>query len=87
MATITTLNGIKIRDIINRNESGQIIGYKDLGEAGVTGRNLFTFVYYIKNAFYTNKKLGVAAAASILLFGIIFVFTMLQRYIQKKANN
>ena len=57
------------------------------GEAGVTGRNLFTFVYYIKNAFYTNKKLGVAAAASILLFGIIFVFTMLQRYIQKKANN
>lgn len=57
------------------------------GEAGVTGRNLFTFVYYIKNAFYSNKKLGVAAAASILLFGIIFIFTMLQRFIQKKANN
>ena len=37
MATITTLNGIKIRDIINRNESGQVIGYRDLGEAGVTG--------------------------------------------------
>lgn len=37
MATITTLNGIKIRDIISRNESGQVVGYKDLGEAGVTG--------------------------------------------------
>lgn len=37
MAVITTLNGIRIRDIINRNESGQVIGYKDLGEAGVTG--------------------------------------------------
>ena len=37
MATITTLNGIKIRDIINRDENGQVIGYKDLGEAGVTG--------------------------------------------------
>ncbi len=57
------------------------------GEAGVTGRNLYTFVYYIKAAFYSNKKLGVAAAASILLFGIIFVFTMIQRFIQKKTQN
>ncbi len=54
------------------------------GDAGVTGRNLYTFVYYIKQAFYNNQKLGVAAAASILLFALIFVFTMLQKCVQKK---
>ncbi len=57
------------------------------GEAGVTGRNLYTMVYYIKEQFYTNRQLGRAAAASIILFLIIFVFTMLQRWIQSKVDN
>lgn len=75
--------------IVNMISSFKV--YNDLipfwrGEAGVTGTNLYTFVYYIKQAFYNNKKLGVAAAASILLFGIIFVFTMLQKWLQKKFD-
>ena len=57
------------------------------GQAGVTGTNLYTMVYYIKETFYSNHKLGNAAAASIVLFLIIFVFTMLQLYIQKKNDN
>ena len=54
------------------------------GSAGVTGTNLYTFVYYIKEQFSTYGRYGVAAAASIVLFGIIFVFTMIQRYVQNK---
>ena len=57
------------------------------GEAGVTGRNLYTMVYYIKEMFYANKRLGVASAASIVLFLIIFVFTMIQRFVQKKFDS
>lgn len=56
------------------------------GSAGVTGTNLYTFVYYIKEQFYSYHKLGLAAAASIVLFGIIFLFTMLQKIIQNKFN-
>jgi len=57
------------------------------GGAGVTGINLYTFVYYIKEQFYQYHKLGLAAAASIILFIVIFVFTMLQKYIQNKFKN
>lgn len=57
------------------------------GSAGVTGRNMYTIVYYIKEQFYSNHRLGIASAAAILLFLIIFVFTMLQRYIQSKFDN
>lgn len=57
------------------------------GDAGVTGRNLYTMVYYIKELFYANKQLGFASAASIVLFLIIFVFTMIQRFIQNKFND
>lgn len=34
---ITSLRGLKIRDIINYNENGQAVGYQDSGEAGITG--------------------------------------------------
>lgn len=54
------------------------------GSAGTTGSNLYSFVYYIKEQFFQYHKLGYAAAASILLFLIIFVFTMIQKYIQNK---
>ncbi len=54
------------------------------GEAGVTGRNLYTMVYYIKEQFYSHKRLGVASAAAIILFLIIFTFTMIQRKVQKR---
>ena len=54
------------------------------GSAGVTGTNLYTFVYYIKEQFSVYGRYGVAAAASLVLFGIIFVFTMIQRFVQSK---
>ena len=54
------------------------------GSAGTTGTNLYSIVYYIKEQFYSYHKLGYAAAASLILFGIIFAFTMLQKYIQNK---
>lgn len=54
------------------------------GSAGVTGTNMYTFVYYIKEQFQMYGRYGIAAAASIVLFGIIFAFTMLQRFIQNK---
>ncbi|MBQ6734255.1 MAG: sugar ABC transporter permease [Lachnospiraceae bacterium] len=57
------------------------------GKAGALGSNLYTMVYYIKETFYSNRKLGKAAAASLILFFIIFLFTMLQRYIQKRFRD
>lgn len=57
------------------------------GRAGYTNQNLYTVVYYIKQAFYTDLKLGKAAAAAIILFIIIFIFTMIQLAIQKRYND
>lgn len=54
------------------------------GSAGVLGNNLYSFVFYIKEQFYQYHKLGYAAAASLVLFAIIFVFTMIQKFIQNK---
>ena len=56
------------------------------GKAGALGSNLYTMVYYIKEVFYSNHKLGRAAAASLILFLIIFLFTMLQRFLQKRFD-
>ena len=56
------------------------------GKAGALGNNLYTMVYWIKETFYSKLRLGQAAAASIVLFAIIFVFTMLQKWIQKKFD-
>ena len=44
--------------------------------------NVYTVVYYIRYAMMENRKYGVAAAAAIVLFGFIFVFTMIQRVVQ-----
>lgn len=50
--------------------------------------NLFTVVYYIYYQFrgLTPPKYGLAAAAAIILFIIIFCFTMIQLYVQKKYS-
>ena len=48
--------------------------------------NLYTVVYYIRYAMIDNRKYGVAAAAAIVLFGFIFVFTMVQRVVQSWVN-
>ena len=57
------------------------------GKPGVLGNNLYTMVYWIKETFYNNLRLGHAAAASLVLFSIILVFTMIQRAIQRHFDN
>ena len=56
------------------------------GKAGVLSNNLYTMVYWIKEAFYSKQRLGVAASASIILFLIILVFTLIQRVIRSKTD-
>ncbi|MBQ4254124.1 MAG: sugar ABC transporter permease [Erysipelotrichaceae bacterium] len=56
------------------------------GKAGALGTNMYTIVYWIKELFYDKLRLGQAAAASIVLFLIILVFTMIQRTVQKRFD-
>lgn len=46
--------------------------------------NMYTMVYYIYEQINTSMEYGRAAAASLVLFAVILVFTMLQRLIQRK---
>ena len=50
--------------------------------------NLFTVVYYIYYQFRVKmpSRYGYAAAAAVVLFGVIFVFTMIQKWVEKKTN-
>ena len=48
--------------------------------------NMYTMVYYIYEQINTGLEYGRAAAASLILFGVVLVFTMLQRFIQRKWN-
>ncbi|MCR5067061.1 MAG: sugar ABC transporter permease [Erysipelotrichaceae bacterium] len=51
------------------------------------GYNLYTMIYYIYEKFGgTKPQYGYAAAASIILFFVIAVFTLLQRSLQKHTN-
>lgn len=53
------------------------------GRPGIAD-NLYTVVYYIYDLFYVKWDLGKAAAASVILFLILFALTLLQLQIQKK---
>lgn len=46
--------------------------------------NLYTVVYYIYDMLRQQNELGRAAAAAMILFIFILIFTVLQRYIQRK---
>ena len=46
--------------------------------------NMYTMTYYIYEQINTSLEYGRAAAASLILFVIILLFTMLQRFIQRK---
>ena len=46
--------------------------------------NMYTMNYYIYEQINTSLEYGRAAAASLILFVIILLFTMLQRFIQRK---
>lgn len=46
--------------------------------------NMYTMTYYIYEQINTSLEYGRAAAASLILFVIILIFTMLQRFVQRK---
>ena len=46
--------------------------------------NMYTMTYYIYEQINTSLEYGRAAAASLILFVFILVFTMIQRFIQRK---
>ena len=56
--------------------------------AGVAN-NLYTIVYYIYYQFrvLVPARYGYAAAAALILFVIIFITTMFQRFVEKKIKN
>lgn len=56
--------------------------------AGVAN-NLYTIVYYIYYQFrvLVPARYGYAAAAALILFIIIFITTMFQRFVEKKIKN
>ena len=47
--------------------------------------NMFTVVYYIRDAML-NRKYAVAAAAAIILFFFIFIFTMIQNVVRSMSE-
>ena len=74
---VLTINSISAFKIFT---SAQVLFNGTPGPA----RNMYTVVYYIFEMMRESLELGRAAAASIILFLCIFVFTMLQRFIQRK---
>lgn len=53
------------------------------GRPGPAGSAL-TMVFYIYEKFYTEYQYGIATAAGIVLFVIILIFTLFQRWISRK---
>ena len=47
-------------------------------------RSLYTVVVYIYEAFFENWKIGLASAAAVVLFFIVFALTLVQLFVQKK---
>lgn len=53
---------------------------------GGPANSAITIVFYIYNKFYNSYDYGVASAAAVVLFVIIFTLTMLQRFITRKKE-
>ena len=47
-------------------------------------RSLYTVVFYIYESFFENWKIGLASAAAVVLFFIVFALTLVQLFVQKK---
>lgn len=56
------------------------------GKAGI-GNRLLTAVFYIFNKFYVENRYGYAMAASVILFILLLVLTLIQRFIFKKLED
>ena len=47
-------------------------------------RSLYTVVFYIYESLFENWKIGLASAAAVVLFFIVFALTLVQLFVQKK---
>ena len=68
-------------------EYSSIVGVfgENMGPAGSMGKPLNTMVGYIYDSIERNQ--GRAAAAALILFGIIFIVTMINLYVSKKKTH
>jgi multiple sugar transport system permease protein len=68
-------------------EYSSIVGVfgKNMGPVGSMGKPLNTMVGYIYDSIERNQ--GRAAAAALILFGIIFIVTMINLYVSKKKTH
>lgn len=48
--------------------------------------NLYTVVYYIRYAMMEQRKYGIAAAAAMILFVFVLVFTLIQLSVKKRIK-
>lgn len=64
------------------NEVYSLFGGTRAGPAN----SAITVVYYIYTKFYNSYKYGLASAAAVVLFVIIFVFTMVERYVTRDRD-
>lgn len=48
--------------------------------------NLYTVVYYIRYAMIEKRQYGIAAAAAVILFACVMIFTLIQLALQKKMR-
>ncbi|MCC8195262.1 MAG: sugar ABC transporter permease [Ruminococcus sp.] len=64
------------------NEVYSLFGGTRAGPAN----SAITVVYYIYSKFYNSYRYGIAAAAAVVLFVIIFVFTMIERYVTRDRD-
>jgi len=55
--------------------------------SGGPAKTTLTIAYIVYNNGFNNSEMGVAAATALLLFVIIFAFTMLQRRISRETAN
>lgn len=68
-------------------EYSSIVGVfgENMGPAGSLGKPLNTMVGFIYE--FIDRKQGRAAAAALILFGIIFIVTMINLYVSKKKTH
>ena len=64
------------------NEVYSLFGGTRAGPAN----SAITVVYYIYAKFYNSYRYGIASAAAVVLFVIIFVFTMIERYVTRDRD-
>jgi multiple sugar transport system permease protein len=55
--------------------------------SGGPAKTTITIAYNVYSSGFNNSEMGLAAATALLLFAIIFTFTMIQRRITRETAN